>query len=124
MTSLIPVRYKDKTQLISQRCAVNSLNHFLLSQCSETSLCFPPILITLTNVNFPDDIKNNLWKNVFFSEVIMKRMTNDEQPNDPNVDNGLIIDDFFFPVTYLSATDSKLARQTNYFFVSKHKNKR
>lgn len=61
---------------------------------------------------------------MFFSEVIMKRMTNDEQPNDPNVDNGLIIDDFFFPVTYLSATDSKFARQTKYFFVSKHKNKR
>ena len=54
----------------------------------------------------------------------MKRMTNDEQPNDPNVDNGLIIDDFFFPVTYFSATDSKFARQTKYFFVSKHKNKR
>ena len=61
---------------------------------------------------------------MFFSEVIMKRMTNDEQPNDPNVDNGLIIDDFFFPVTYFSATDSKFARQTKYFFVSKHKNKR
>jgi hypothetical protein len=51
-------------------------------------------------------------------------MTNDEQPNDPNFDNGLIIDDFSFPVTYLSTSDSKFARQTKYFFVSKHKNKR
>lgn len=61
---------------------------------------------------------------MFFSKVIMKRMTNDEQPNDPNDDNGLIIDDFSFPVTYLSTSDSKFARQTKYFFVSKHKNKR
>ncbi len=66
MTSLIPVWYKDKTQLISQRCAVHSLHHFHLSLCSETSLCLPPILISLTNVNFPDDIKNNFRKNVFF----------------------------------------------------------
>jgi len=66
MTSLIPVQYKDKTQLISQRCAVKSLNHFHLSQCSETSLCLPPILITQTNIKYPDDIKNNLRKNVIF----------------------------------------------------------
>ena len=66
MTSLIPVWYKDKTQLISQRCAVHSLHHFHLSLCSETSLCLLLIQITLTNVNFPDDIKNNLRKNVFF----------------------------------------------------------
>jgi len=66
MTRLIPVQYKDKTQLISQRCAVHSLHHFLKSLCSETYQSLPPILISLTNVNFPDDIKNNLRKNVFF----------------------------------------------------------
>jgi len=65
MTSLIPVWYKDKSQLISQRCAVHSLHPFLLSLCSETYQSLPTILISLTNVNFPDDIKNNLRKNVF-----------------------------------------------------------
>ena len=58
MTSLLPVRYKDKTQLISKRCAVHSLHHFHLSQCSETSLCLPPIVITQTNVNYLKNIKN------------------------------------------------------------------
>ncbi len=66
MTSLLPVRYKDKTQLISQRCAVHSLHHFHLSQCSETSLCLPPIMITKTNVNYLKNIKNISGIKVFY----------------------------------------------------------
>ena len=43
--------------------------HFILFtylKCSENYQSLPPILISKTNVNFPDDIKNNLLKNVFF----------------------------------------------------------
>ncbi len=68
MTSLLPVRYKDKTQLISQRCAVHSLHHFHLSQCSKTSLCLPPILITQTNVNYLKNIKNISGIKVFYND--------------------------------------------------------
>ena len=111
MTSLIPVRYKDKTQLISQRCAVHSLHHFHLSLCSETSHGLPPILITLKNVKYLKNIKNISGIKVFYSGELLharrspllrmglacfvfvktlaawasrvaKAVTNDEWPND------------------------------------------
>ena len=71
MTSLLPVQYKDKTQLISQRCAVHSLHHFHLSQCSKTSHCLPPILITQTNVNYLKNIKNNSGIKVFYNNELL-----------------------------------------------------
>ncbi len=73
MTSLLPARYKDKTQLISQRCAVHSLHPFHLSFCSETYLLLHHILITKTNVNYPFDIKKHFGYKSFFI-VVSKRM--------------------------------------------------